>query len=206
MTVSATVASSCPGFVNVPDNNPKPEPVPDAPSTVFFPFTPIFFIEEPSFSVATFTTVKYQNIGFMDCYKNWSAEELRLKDYGQGCRGLVVPGSTPATTNVAEVSNHICDTFASNPGFGSTGHLVLAADAQEPLGTGSSGSYTGSGQTQSGGVCTSSAPLSAGPVIFKEANSLPDTFNTGSAGEIRSGDIQQINEANEVKWLRSVPV
>ncbi|KAH7629931.1 nuclear protein 96-domain-containing protein [Sordaria sp. MPI-SDFR-AT-0083] len=95
--------------------------VPDPPGTAGVAFSP--FQEKE----ANGSQVSFQNILFMDAYKKWSAEELRLVDYQQGRRygGQGGTGAFGATS-----------TFGSTGGFGTN--------------TGTTGGF-GSGTTTTGG-------------------------------------------------------
>ncbi|KAL2258364.1 hypothetical protein VTK26DRAFT_8347 [Humicola hyalothermophila] len=106
----------------------------DPPGTAVVPFSPTVEkeVNNPSQSNS------FQNILFMDAYKKWSAEELRLADYNQG-RKTGSPGGTGA--------------FGSS-GFG-TGGFGTNATNTGGFGTGTGTGLFGSTQQSTGGFGTS---------------------------------------------------
>ncbi|CAK7220443.1 hypothetical protein SBRCBS47491_004190 [Sporothrix bragantina] len=83
----------------------------------------------------------FQNILFMDAYKKWSPEELRLTDYKQGRRY----GSATST-----------GAFGVGSGFGGFGA------SSTPAATGTTGGLFGSGSTTTGGFGAQSNPTTGG--------------------------------------------
>lgn len=107
----------------------------DAPGTANVQFQP--YIEKEVNNASQQNA--FQNILFMDAYKKWSAEELRLADYTQGRRHGNATGGTGA--------------FGVSTGFGSTG---FGGNTQTPTGfgagnTGSQNLFGGAAAPTTGG-------------------------------------------------------
>ncbi|KAL0469473.1 nuclear protein 96 domain-containing protein [Neurospora intermedia] len=127
--------------------------VPDPPGTAIVPFAP--FQEKE----ANGSQVSFQNICFMDAYKKWSPEELRLVDYQQGRRFGGQGGTGAFGTS----------TFGST-GFGAT--------------TGTTGGF-GSGTTTTGG----GGLFGSGTTGTTGGFGSSTTANTGGFGSQTTGGL-----------------
>jgi len=122
----------------------------DPPGTATVPFQP--FVEKEANSTAGQQN-SFQNILFMDNYKKWSAEELRLADYNQGRKH----GSAGGTSGFGLSSG-----FGSGTGFGAT---------SQPSGFGSG--------TSGGGLFGSTQQPASG---FGGQASTAGAFGSGGGG------------------------
>ncbi|KAL2149362.1 hypothetical protein VTH82DRAFT_8710 [Thermothelomyces myriococcoides] len=126
----------------------------DPPGTAVVPFSPTVEKEPNNPSQSN----SFQNILFMDAYKKWSADELRLVDYNQGRKSGGVGG-----TGAFGGSTFGGTGFGSNTstGFGSnTGTGLFGSNQQSSTGFGSTNTNTGG--FGSGGGLFGSKPAGGG--------------------------------------------
>ncbi|KAK4665853.1 hypothetical protein QC763_409030 [Podospora pseudopauciseta] len=84
----------------------------EAPGTAVVAFNPLVEKEPNNVSQSN----SFQNVCFMDAYKRWSPEELRLVDYNQGRKSGGATGSTFGSTNFGGFG--ATGTTTTNTGFG----------------------------------------------------------------------------------------
>lgn len=146
----------------------------DPPGTAQVQFTPTVE-KEPN---NTAQSNSYQNILFMDPYKKWSGEELRLADYNQGRRH----GNATGT-----------GAFGQSTGFGNTGGGFGASSSTPATGFGATNAgtslfggtqpaATGGGFGSSAGTGIFGAPKPATTGMFGGATAQPAPAGTGLFG------------------------
>ena len=116
----------------------------------------------------------FQNILFMDAYKKWSAEELRLTDYNQG-RKLGSQGGTGSFGNSGFGSQGFGATSQPSTGFGTTGASNLFGGGQ-PASTGfgaAATTNTGFGASGGGGGLFGAKPAATGTSLFGNTAAQP---------------------------------
>ncbi|KAI5810485.1 nuclear protein 96-domain-containing protein [Pyronema omphalodes] len=129
---------------------------------------------------------RYQSIGFMPAYKNWSHEELRVQDYNQNRR----------TANDTGPSGGAFGAFGANTGFGATntaatgtgfgaaagtgGGLFGSTNNQQSTGFGSTTGGFGSTANNTAGNSLFGAPKPATGGLFGSTNT--QTTGTGLFG------------------------
>ncbi|KAK0707412.1 nuclear protein 96-domain-containing protein [Lasiosphaeris hirsuta] len=150
----------------------------DPPGTAVVPFTATVEKEANNPSQSN----SYQNILFLDAYKKWSSEELRLTDYNQG-RKQGSPGGTGAFGGSG---------FGTTSGFGATTQTNTGFGANT-----SSGGLFGSSQPATGGfgaaatTNTGGAFGSGGGGLFgaKPATTTGGLFGSTTAQPAQSGGL-----------------
>jgi len=164
----------------------------DPPGTAVVPFSPTVEkeVNNPSQSNS------YQNILFMDAYKKWSAEELRLADYNQG-RKTAAPGGTGAFGSSGFGG---FGTTSNTGGFGSNTGGGLFGNTQQNTGgfgtTNTTGSAFGSGgglfgnKPATGGLfgTSSSQPAQSGGLFGSGTTSTFGSSNTGTTSTFGSNN------------------
>ncbi|KAM7207316.1 Nucleoporin NUP145N [Naviculisporaceae sp. PSN 640] len=118
--------------------------VTDPPGTT----TPFNAFQEKEGTAGTNNT--YQNIGFMDVYKKWSTEELRLADYNQGRRSGGMGGTgTFGASGFGTATGGFGTNTATNTGFGSTGGMFGNTGASTGFGANNTTTTPAFGATSS---------------------------------------------------------
>ncbi|KAL2162192.1 hypothetical protein VTH06DRAFT_7105 [Thermothelomyces fergusii] len=128
----------------------------DPPGTAIVPFSPTVEKEPNNPSQSN----SFQNILFMDAYKKWSADELRLVDYNQGRKSGGV-GGTGAFGGSTFGGTTGFGTNTTSTGFGSNTGTGLFGSSQ-PASTGFGTNTTSSGGFGSGGGLFGNKPASGG--------------------------------------------
>ncbi|KAK4242790.1 hypothetical protein C8A03DRAFT_11085 [Achaetomium macrosporum] len=149
----------------------------DPPGTAVVPFSPTVEKETSSAQSNSF-----QNILFMDAYKKWSADELRLADYNQG-RKTGSPGGTGAFGSSGFGTGGF-GTNTSTTGFGNnTGTGIFGSTTPATGGFGTTNTATTGGFGSGGGGLFGSKPATGG-LFGSSATSQPAQTGGlfGSAG------------------------
>ncbi|KAB5580197.1 hypothetical protein GE09DRAFT_1279172 [Coniochaeta sp. 2T2.1] len=123
----------------------------DAPSTTLAPFLPL--VEKETNNPAQKNS--YQSILFQDCYKRWSADELRLTDYNQGRRFGMTTGSTSTGNGLGgSTSGGLFGGggLGSSTDIGGATSASASSSSTAPRTTGLFGSMPPRGQTQARGT------------------------------------------------------
>ncbi|KAK3384293.1 putative nuclear pore protein [Lasiosphaeria ovina] len=147
----------------------------DPPGTAVVPFTPTVEKEANNTSQSN----SFQNILFMDAYKKWSSEELRLADYNQG-RKQGSAGGTGAFGGSGFGTGGFGANTQTSTGFGAGSSLFGGQQQQQPA----SNAF---GQT----AATTSGGFGAGSSLFG-ANKPAATgglFNSTPAQPAQSGGL-----------------
>ena len=121
--------------------------VPDPPGTAGVAFSPFQEKETNGSQVA------FQNILFMDAYKKWSAEELRLVDYQQGRRYGGQGGTGAFGTSTFGGTGGFGTNTGTTGGFG-TGTTTTGGGLFGSSNTGTTGGFGASTTTNTGGFGT----------------------------------------------------
>ncbi|KAL2015755.1 hypothetical protein VTK56DRAFT_4865 [Thermocarpiscus australiensis] len=137
----------------------------DPPGTAVVPFSPTVEkeVNNPSQSNS------FQNILFMDAYKKWSAEELRLADYNQG-RKTGSPGGTGAFGSSGFGTSGF-GTNTGTTGFGTTSGTGIFGSTQPTTGGFGATNTTNTGGFGSGGGIFGSKPATGG--VFGSTTTQP---------------------------------
>ncbi|KAK0672953.1 nuclear protein 96-domain-containing protein [Cercophora samala] len=136
----------------------------DAPGTAVVAFSPLVE-KEPNNPTQSNS---FQNVMFMDAYKRWSTEELRLVDYNQGRKSGGATGSTFGSTNFG--------------GFGATGGTTTGTGFGGGATTGS-GLFGGAGTSGGFGAATTTPAATTGGFGGSSLfGAKPATTTTGMFG------------------------
>ncbi|KAK3316397.1 nuclear protein 96-domain-containing protein [Apodospora peruviana] len=121
----------------------------------------------------------YQNILFMDAYKKWSAEELRLADYNQGRKMGVAGGGTGnfGSTGFGTTSGGFgTNTQTNTGGFGAQaagGSLFGSTPAGTTNAFGATNTNTGGFGSTGGGLFGQAKPAASGGSLFGSTTAQP---------------------------------
>ncbi|KAK0629000.1 nuclear protein 96-domain-containing protein [Bombardia bombarda] len=151
----------------------------DPPGTAVVPFTPTVEKETNNPSQSN----SFQNILFMEPYKKWSAEELRLADYNQG-RKTGSPGGTGGFGNSGFGGTGFGTNTQANTGFGagaSTGGLFGSSQTTAVSGFGTTPATTTGFGANSGGLFGGTKPATGG-LFNNSASQQQPAAQTGLFG------------------------
>lgn len=145
----------------------------DPPGTAVVAFSPTVEKEANNPSQSN----SFQNILFMDAYKKWSAEELRLADYNQG-RKTGSPGGTGAFGGSGFGTSGFGTNTATTGGFGgaTTGTGMFGGTQPTTGGFGTTGTTT-SGFGAGGGLFGGNKPATGG--LFGSGTTTTQPAQTG---------------------------
>ncbi|KAK0617111.1 nuclear protein 96-domain-containing protein [Immersiella caudata] len=151
----------------------------DPPGTSVVPFTAT--VEKEGNNSAQSNS--YQNILFMDAYKKWSAEELRLTDYNQGRKLGSVGGTGAFGGSGFGTSGFGATAQPSTGGFGTTGSSLFGGTQPASTGFGAAANTNTGGFGSAGGLF-GAKPATAGTSLFGNTAAQPAQTGGmfGSAG------------------------
>jgi nuclear pore complex protein Nup98-Nup96 len=159
----------------------------DPPGTAIVPFSPTVEKEPNNPSQSN----SFQNLLFMDAYRKWSADELRLTDYNQGRK----TGGTGGTGAFGGSNFGGTTGFGSNTGsagFGAnTGTGMFGSTQPAATGFGATNNTTTGGFGAGGGGLFGSKPATGGGMFGSTATTQPaqtgGIFGGGGAGAFGGG-------------------
>ncbi|KAK4454119.1 hypothetical protein QBC34DRAFT_375914 [Podospora aff. communis PSN243] len=141
----------------------------DPPGTAVVPFTATVEKEANNSSQSN----SFQNILFMDAYKKWSADELRLTDYNQGRKTGGTGGTGAFGGSGFGTSGFGATAQPSTGGFGSGGTSLFGNTQPASTGFGAAANTNTGGFGSTGGGLFGAKPATTGTSLFGNTTAQP---------------------------------